>query len=726
MDNKEFGKLSGTFPTFKKNPTKILKLKAIKKMNTISEETENNLLNYKSSKKSKTNFEKLPLLNNNDHKISNFNFDIKNSELLRKKLKNVFPKEKKMNYFTPGNNKNNAQIQDTFYKRLLNVNSSDTKNKLFGMEYDFKSFDNFDEDNSNSHNDTSNPTNGTILNKKSNNIFNKKKTSPNLKQKNQIQNIKIKNEQEKKIQSYCSQKKVLKFGASRIEEPIIIQEKEKEIYNNKNLNLSNNKNVGILMKKSKDNITIKNFSREKILKDSIEIKTNSSTDKNKSQKSVYNSTFIFRIKNDEQYIYYYQVTPGNNARLIEDCILTRKNWEKLPEDLKDGRCNLLFTPLSNEIDFLLHKNIYITHVVNHFESHCELSNKKNLFINLLRYCEFHNINLFEFFPLTVIVSLTQKNFESQLEGFRKCYTDLPNLIENSENKLDKTYSQYFTVNLSKKVGSKQKIIIPKTHYIGYNIWLIKRSNLNRGRQIYVMSNVDKLINEIKETKQEIKLRYLILQKYIEDPLLYNCKKFDIRIWVLLTYMLSEEKYELYVFKEGHLKSCSENYNISSNNLYVHLTNYSVQKYSKNFSKDDIGNEISYEKFQNFLNKKTKKINFKEDILTKIYNIIKITFNAVKNKINIMDRKNCFEIFGYDFILDKNYNPFLLEINTNPGYEESSPLIKMLVPRMIDDALRLTVDKIFERKENDQYKNKSKFHVDGYEDSEIMWQKIKLK
>ena len=448
----------------------------------------------------------------------------------------------------------------------------------------------------------------------------------------------------------------------------------------------------------------------------------------KTQKLRYNSTFNFRIKNGSKYMYYYSVLPGNNAKLIENCILTRNNWEKLPQDSKDCRCNLLFTPLSNEIDYLLHKNIYLTHVVNHFESHCELSNKKNLFINLLRYCELHNKNLFQFFPLTIILSLNQKNFDSQLAGFRKCYKDLPNLIDDGENpcKLDKTYSSYFSVNLSKQVGSKQKILIPKTHYTGCNIWLIKRVNLNRGRQIHIMSNVDKLINEIKEIKNETKLHYLILQKYIEDPLLYYSKKFDIRIWVLFTYMLRDEKYEFYVFKEGHLKSCSESYNMTSNNLYVHLTNYSVQKYNKNFSKDDIGNEISFEKFQNFLDQKKKKINFKEDILTNIIQIIEITINAVKNKINIMDRKNCFEIFGYDFILDKNYNPFLLEINTNPGYEESSPLIKMLVPRMIDDAFRLTIDKLFERKENDQYKNKSKFHVEGYGDDENMWQKIKFK
>ena len=48
---------------------------------------------------------------------------------------------------------------------------------------------------------------------------------------------------------------------------------------------------------------------------------------------------------------------------------------------------------------------------------------------------------------------------------------------------------------------------------------------------------------------------------------------------------------------------------------------------------------------------------------------------------------------------------------------------MLVPRMIDDALRLTIDKTFERK--DKYKNCSQFHVDNYKDEENMWQKIKF-
>jgi tubulin monoglycylase TTLL3/8 len=57
-------------------------------------------------------------------------------------------------------------------------------------------------------------------------------------------------------------------------------------------------------------------------------------------------------------------------------------------------------------------------------------------------------------------------------------------------------------------------------------------------------------------------------------------------------------------------------------------------------------------------------------------------------------------------------------------EESSPLIKMLVPRMIDDAFRLTIDKIFER--SDKNKDISLFKVDGHKDEENMWQNISLR
>ena len=68
--------------------------------------------------------------------------------------------------------------------------------------------------------------------------------------------------------------------------------------------------------------------------------------------------------------------------------------------------------------------------------------------------------------------------------------------------------------------------------------------------------------------------------------------------------------------------------------------------------------------------------------------------AVKMKIGTNKRNaHCFELMGYDFIIDSDFNTWLIEANTNPCLEESSELLKMLLPRMLNDAFKLTVDKI---------------------------------
>ena len=69
--------------------------------------------------------------------------------------------------------------------------------------------------------------------------------------------------------------------------------------------------------------------------------------------------------------------------------------------------------------------------------------------------------------------------------------------------------------------------------------------------------------------------------------------------------------------------------------------------------------------------------------------------AVKNTIDPNRRRACFELFGYDFIIDEDFNVWLIEVNTNPCIEESSSILKVYLPRMIDDMLKLSVDKFFD-------------------------------
>ena len=199
----------------------------------------------------------------------------------------------------------------------------------------------------------------------------------------------------------------------------------------------------------------------------------------------------------------------------------------------------------------------------------------------------------------------------------------------------------------------------------------------------------------KEEEKEEKIyncTKILIQKYIENPLLYKGRKCDIRIWVLLTHQM-----KVFLFKEGHLKTCSVEYDLDSKNAFTHITNYSFQKYNSNFQKFEKGNEVPFYEFQKFIDKEYPEKNYKlkRDLMKKIKEIISLTMRSGKDKINKNGRSHQFEIFGYDFMLDSDFNVFLIEINTNPGLEISSPWIQIIVPRMLDDALRLTVDKVFE-------------------------------
>ena len=108
-------------------------------------------------------------------------------------------------------------------------------------------------------------------------------------------------------------------------------------------------------------------------------------------------------------------------------------------------------------------------------------------------------------------------------------------------------------------------------------------------------------------------------------------------------------------------------------------------------------------------------------------MVKLSMQSVKRKINSKDRKFCFELFGYDFIIDELFRAWLIEVNTNPCLEESSKLLQMLLPRLIDDALKLTIDVIFPRKRRGdgwlRPEIEINYKVNGYNNYENMWEQI---
>ncbi len=60
----------------------------------------------------------------------------------------------------------------------------------------------------------------------------------------------------------------------------------------------------------------------------------------------------------------------------------------------------------------------------------------------------------------------------------------------------------------------------------------------------------------------------------------------------------------------------------------------------------------------------------------------------------LNRKHNFELFGLDFLIDHNLQPWLIECNTNPCLEINCSLLARLVPNMLENVMNLTIDTFF--------------------------------
>jgi tubulin polyglutamylase TTLL1 len=116
---------------------------------------------------------------------------------------------------------------------------------------------------------------------------------------------------------------------------------------------------------------------------------------------------------------------------------------------------------------------------------------------------------------------------------------------------------------------------------------MKPTDKARGIGIFIISK----INQIKKWSKENKVQnfsyatardHYVVSKYIDNPLLIGGKKFDLRLYVLVT---SWKPLVAYRHVMGFARFCTVNYSSDIDELdnnFIHLTNVSIQKYAVAF------------------------------------------------------------------------------------------------------------------------------------------------
>lgn len=84
----------------------------------------------------------------------------------------------------------------------------------------------------------------------------------------------------------------------------------------------------------------------------------------------------------------------------------------------------------------------------------------------------------------------------------------------------------------------------------------------------------------------------------------------------------------------------------------------------------------------------------------IENQVVSSIKKVQNNSGSSIKSNCFDLFGFDIILDSDLKPWILEVNLSPSLAFDSPLDFHIKSNLIVDVLNVVgIRKVNRKKEN---------------------------
>uniref|UniRef100_A0A8C8S6P2 Tubulin--tyrosine ligase-like protein 9 n=1 Tax=Pelusios castaneus TaxID=367368 RepID=A0A8C8S6P2_9SAUR len=292
--------------------------------------------------------------------------------------------------------------------------------------------------------------------------------------------------------------------------------------------------------------------------------------------------------------------------------------------------------------------------------------------------------------------LTRKNYiVKNLKRFRK-------QIEREAGKLEATKCDFFPKTF--EMPSEYHLFVEEFRKNPGITWIMKPVARSQGRGIFLFRKLKDVIDWRKvrhvlsllappeffgkdgvrtdDQKDETQVENYVAQCYIENPYLIGGRKFDLRVYVLV---MSYIPLKAWLYRDGFARFSNTRFTLNSiDDHYVHLTNVAVQKTAPDYDPEK-GCKWMIQRFRQYLTAKHGAEQV-ETLFAEMDNIFIKSLQSVQ-KVIISD-KHCFELYGYDILIDQDLKPWLLEVNASPSLTASSQEDCELKCRLLKDTLHV--------------------------------------
>ena len=245
---------------------------------------------------------------------------------------------------------------------------------------------------------------------------------------------------------------------------------------------------------------------------------------------------------------------------------------------------------------------------------------------------------------------TQCWLMSLLSNEKSVITDKYNLYKNFHDTYPEQCAKYMAVSWNFNDFIKNKIYDNKTIYI------VKPAGKGAygGKDISIIYNRKSYYNIINSVKLPRFKKYdnVIVSKYITDILLFEGKKFHLRVYMLASSINGKFSYKVFPFIKL-LTALKPYKNSDFNNKTIHDSHFDSTPRDYIYPYDLTGTMKEYY----------------ESIFFNIIKCLDIVAKILKPHANpYKQAKNAFEIFGCDFLVRENLDVILMEINDKVAYD----------------------------------------------------------